>query len=338
MHIGGRVIKTGAAVGLAVFVAQLFRLEPGTFAGVVALLSVQRSFYRSVHQSLKRIGSIVVGTSVGAIFAFTFGHSPVTVVFVTIIVILLCLRLNWQDSIVLGTVTAVSSMTFYSEIFFTYAGRQMLLALIGVSCALSVNYLFMPCHKNEVEGKLEIIERRLGKLLWFVYEELIRIRGQNINSKEFEDQVCELHRQIKEGVSLVKLLREEQRYKFLDTTPSEQYLTAFQIFSSGTDRVLGMYHLAEKIKVDVPQIYPIAKLLRILVRVQQRIFYGRHVPHFLLKKAIISLEDKFEEMQLPQTRAEFVARAALLHIFGEAKEYYKKISKLPTITGRCSKG
>ena len=45
--VGGRILKTVLAVTVSIFIAQQLGLERIALAGLVALLTVQRTFYRS---------------------------------------------------------------------------------------------------------------------------------------------------------------------------------------------------------------------------------------------------------------------------------------------------
>ncbi|MEW5785948.1 MAG: aromatic acid exporter family protein, partial [Bacillota bacterium] len=60
-HVGGRVFKTALAVTLAIFLAQQFGLERVTLAAIIALLTVQRTFFHSLVQSLVKLGSVLIG-------------------------------------------------------------------------------------------------------------------------------------------------------------------------------------------------------------------------------------------------------------------------------------
>lgn len=306
-------------------------MEPSTYAGLIALLSIQRSFYRSVYKSMEKIGSIVVGVALGAAFAFTFGRSPIAIGVATILVILVMLRLNWQDSIVLATVTAVNLMAYSSGVFFIFAGKQLLLAFIGVLCALSINYLFTPYHKQEVEKNLEEVLESLARLL----EQLsLRFTGKESWDREFfKATVDRLHAEIDKGIILGKLLREEQRFKFVDTTPAERYQRAFSIFSSQVDRVWVMFTLTEKMTERLPQMQTIARLIRLIIRIQDNRFHGCPVPERLFQRVAANLLE--EKEALPRTWEEFESRAALLHFYGELQRYYNDILKLPVILSKA---
>ncbi|MFS8580885.1 MAG: aromatic acid exporter family protein, partial [Novibacillus thermophilus] len=52
MKIGARILKTGVAVGLALYISRFLGLEPIIFAGIAATVTVQPALYRSWQNSL----------------------------------------------------------------------------------------------------------------------------------------------------------------------------------------------------------------------------------------------------------------------------------------------
>ncbi|AZV43914.1 hypothetical protein BAOM_3305 [Peribacillus asahii] len=47
MKLDPRVIKTGIAVTLALYICSLFNLESAVFAGIAAIFTIQPSIYRT---------------------------------------------------------------------------------------------------------------------------------------------------------------------------------------------------------------------------------------------------------------------------------------------------
>ncbi len=328
MNLGGRVIKTVVASGLAVFIAQQVGLERVSFAGIIAIIVVQRSLFSSVAQGYKRIGSVTLGILMGAVFAFTFGLTPLVVVLTTFLSIQICLKLHWEDNIVLMTIAALNAMLFCTENFFLDASNQLALALIGAVSGISLNMLFSPYHKKEVEELLFFADKELRELLFIVLQDM---KGAvKYDREELNPRLSKLKGMIEKGSRLAKLLQEEQRYRFREDTPSESYRKAFLIFASQTDRIEGLFAQAAKIEIVVPQVEPIIKIGRILIKMQQRALKNKPVPYSFFEKTLEKIDDKFATGALPVTRDEFLTRAALIYIFSELKVYYKRIRRLPS--------
>ncbi len=326
MNLGGRVIKTVVAVGLAVFIAQQLGLERVSFAGMVAMISVQRSLFSSVFQAYKRIGGVVLGTLIGAIFVFSFGQNPLAVAAATFLVIQISLKLHWEDNIVLITITVLNLMLYSTGEFFNYAGTQLALALIGAISGISLNILFSPYHKKEIDELLSEVDQELRELLFIV---LKNMEGPvKYDHSIFIERIALLKDKIEQGRKLSKLLQEEQRYRFVEDTPSERYKTAFVIFAFEADRVEDLDSLSRKVQCCIPQVFPIIKMGRIIIKIQERILKGKTAPYQLFERSMRKKEKDFTDGPLPTDKEEFISQAALLHILSELKKYYRSLRKL----------
>ncbi len=328
MNLGGRVIKTVIAVALAVFIAQQLGLERVSFAGIIAIISVQRSLYSSIHQAFKKIGSVFLGTLVGGVFAFTFGLNPLSVAAATFFAIQISLKLHLEDNIVLITITALNLMLFPAGNFFPNAQNQLILALIGATSGLSLNVLFSPYHKKEVDELLLASEKELRDLLSIVFQEMQS--PDKYDQEQFGQRLSLLREKIEDGRRMAKLLQEEQRYRFIEDTPSERYRKAFIIFASQADRVEDLNNLARTIRCCVPQVFPILKAGKIIMKIQERTLRGMAYPDKLFEQAMEKKEKEFVEGPLPANQEEFINQAALLHILSELKKYYRNTRKLPS--------
>lgn len=325
-HVGGRVIKTSLAVGLSVFIAQSLGFEEVTLTAIVAMVTTQRTFYRSLLQSVDRLGSVLLGTFLGTLLAVLLGATPLAYGLVTFVVILACLRLNWQDNIVVVTVVAIGVMASPAENLPIYSLVQLKSALIGAVVALSVNFLFAPSHKIAVLTKLAEIEASVSHLMELVVEEILHTE---LRYDELEQKAGDILQSISACQELLKLFREEQRFSSLGETGADHYQETFRYFATQTERLLEMHYLASHMVEDMPQALPIARLLRILKRVQSRRLRGINAHDRLLENVIIKLDVAFAEMEMPKTRAEFLTRSALVHLYQEIKRYYKRIKQLP---------
>lgn len=55
MTLGARVLKTGIAISLALYLCSMLGLAPGTFAAVAAVFTVQPTVYQSWRQVLDQV-------------------------------------------------------------------------------------------------------------------------------------------------------------------------------------------------------------------------------------------------------------------------------------------
>lgn len=64
MTIGARVLKTGLAVAIALWIGQLIGLESPLIAAIASIFTIQPSIYRSWMQMLDQVQSNVLGAIV----------------------------------------------------------------------------------------------------------------------------------------------------------------------------------------------------------------------------------------------------------------------------------
>lgn len=330
MHVGGRVLKTALAVTISIYLAQQLGMERVVLAAIVAVVAVQRTFYHSLLESLAKLGSVVLGVILGSIFGHLFGVTPLAYGLATFVVILICLKLGWQDNIILISVTAITVIFSSTHSLISYSLEQVLTALLGAGCALGINYLFTPNHRQEVTKRLLKAEEGLRRLMDLIIKEVVE---PGCDDTGFDELVSRLKEDIGEGMAMAKLLREEQRFVITRETPSDRYRQAFQVFESQLDRLEEMHHLARRMPVEVPQAEPLVKLFRVVQKIQYNRLRGKRALYSKMERIIENLDRRSAEMELPCTREEFVSRASLFHLLQEIKRYYRRTLKLPVVTG-----
>ncbi|MFU8795634.1 MAG: aromatic acid exporter family protein [Dethiobacteria bacterium] len=324
--VGGRVLKTALAVTISIFLAQQLGLERITVAAIVALLTVQRSFYYSLVQSMAKLGSVLIGGILGTAFSYIFGMTPLGYGLVTLAAIYICLRLNWQDHIALTSVTAITIIFSGTNLPLTFSFEHILTALLGAVCALGVNLLFTPNHRKDVLEKLRQTEAGLRRAIDFI---IMEMEDPGHDDQEFREEVAKLHQIINEGMETAKLLREEQRFIITRETDSDRYRQTFHICSSQLNRLEEMHNLALRMPVKVPHAEPLVRLFKIVQKLQFRRIHGKQGHYDTIEKLLLKLEQSFAKLDLPRSREEFISRASLFHLFQEIKRYYRRMQKMP---------
>lgn len=323
--VGGRVLKTALAVTMSIFLAQQFGMERVTLAAIVALLTVQRTFYHSLLLSLGKLGSVLLGGILGTVFSYLFGLSPLGYGLMTLAAIYICLRLHWQDHIVITTVTAITVILSDHAQPLSYSFEQILTALLGATCALVINYTFTPNHRKDVRKKVEDAEKGLRSSIDCLIKEMLE---PGCDEKRFKETASRLKKTIEEGLEEAKLLREEQRFIINRETDSDRYRNNLYIFSSQLDRLEEMHLLARRMPIRVPQAEPITRLFNIVKKMQDRHFQGKNNHYRKMDRVMERLEESFSEMELPGSREEFISRASLFHLFQEIKRYYRRMQRI----------
>lgn len=206
MKIGARILKTGAAVGIALYISQLFRLEPIVFAGIAAAVTVQPSLYRSWQNSLQQVQANIVGAIVGVVLAILLGTQPYVIALGVVIVISINIQLKFTKSIPLAMVTVLAIMGSPSEQFWEVAGDRFLLIFIGVISSILINIFAPPRYEKRLTDQLYEIEENIALNFRIMVETGREIHHVRTDLEQLADRLSELK-------ELYALHREENRYK-----------------------------------------------------------------------------------------------------------------------------
>ncbi|TLS35695.1 FUSC family protein [Pseudalkalibacillus caeni] len=144
MKLGARILKTGIAITLALYIASLLNLNPPAFAGVAALFAIQPSIYRSYQTILEQIQANIIGAVFAVVFVLMFGNGPFVVGLVAIITIGIMIKLKIEKTIPLAVVTVILIMGTPEESFIAFASNRFLVIMVGVLCSFVVNLVFIP--------------------------------------------------------------------------------------------------------------------------------------------------------------------------------------------------
>ncbi|MGN1400067.1 MAG: aromatic acid exporter family protein [Bacillus sp. (in: firmicutes)] len=142
MKIGARILKTGIAIILALFLAQLLELPSPSFAGIAAIFAIQPTIFRSYRTVIEQIQGNIVGAAVAIIFLLVFGNHVFIVGLACIIVIIINVKMNTQNTITLAVVTVIAIME--SENGIDFAFLRFFSVLLGIFSSFVVNLLFIP--------------------------------------------------------------------------------------------------------------------------------------------------------------------------------------------------
>ncbi|WP_342514493.1 aromatic acid exporter family protein [Sporosarcina sp. FSL K6-1522] len=144
MKLGARMFKTGIAIVIALFLAEILQLPHPVFAGIAAVFAVQPSIYRSYLTIVEQIQGNIIGAVIAVSFVLLFGHQLIFVGLAAVIIILIMLKLGLEKSISLALVVMIAIMEIKDDDFLSFALLRFLTMIIGVLAAFVVNLLFLP--------------------------------------------------------------------------------------------------------------------------------------------------------------------------------------------------
>ena len=144
MKIGPRVLKTGLAVTLALYVSSLLQMESAVFAGMAAIFTMQPSIYRTWKQAWDQVQTNILGAIIAFLGLYFLGNDPFSIGLVMIIVILISMKLKMADTISLTLVTVLAIMSAPGDEDYTFALQRFSSTFIGMASALLINIFVSP--------------------------------------------------------------------------------------------------------------------------------------------------------------------------------------------------
>lgn len=250
MKFGARILKTGIAVTLALYVAMLLNLEPVTFAAVAAVFAVQPSVYRSYKTILDQFQANIIGAVVAVVFTLALGNEPFVIGLGAIIIIAICIKLNMEKTIPLAVVTLILIMeSSTTENFFLFALSRLGIVMIGVFCSFIVNLVFLP-PKHETKLFQKIMANTEHVIQWLRL--IIRHDAEHIALKEglqtLRDEMIETN-------NFYLLYKEERDYFKKNEYTKGRKLVVFRQMITTTEKaisVLKNLHFHEQSILDLP--------------------------------------------------------------------------------------
>ncbi|QCJ41566.1 aromatic acid exporter family protein [Bacillus sp. S3] len=206
MKLGARILKTGIAIVLSLYIGQLLHSPSPLFAGIAAIFAIQPTIYRSYLTIIEQIQGNLIGALLAVIFVLLLGNHIIVIGLAAIIVIIINLKLKLENTIGLSLVTLISIMETQSGSFIEFAGIRFSTIMIGVFSAFIVNLVFMP-PKYENKLYLKIVDTTEEIIKW------IRLSARH----DYDHQLLKTDiKKFKDSINTMdlyyKMLKEERYY------------------------------------------------------------------------------------------------------------------------------
>lgn len=250
MKFGARILKTGVAVTLALYITMLLNIEPATFAAVAAVFAVQPSVYRSYRTILEQFQANIIGAIVAVVFTLAFGNEPFVIGIGAILIIAICLKLKIEKTISLAVVTLILIMESTSGNFYLFALSRFSVIMIGVLCSFIVNLFFLP-PKHETKLFQKITTNTENVTQWLRL--MIRNDADHMALKE---DLQKLRNEMIEINNFYLLYKEERDYLKKTEYPKGRKLVLFRQMITTTEKataVLKNLHFHEQSILDLPE-------------------------------------------------------------------------------------
>jgi len=313
--IGARVVKTFLAVTISILIAERLDLYAYQFAGIIAVLSVQPSLYRSLRNGFRQMASAALGAISGAVALFTVGASFVSMGTVTLLLMALHVRIRWTNSLLVSVVIAINTMGTVGLPFWEAAINQIALVLIGTGVGTLVNVLRKPVHQERAEVALRQAEGMLRALLHYLALELERSGAPAF--APMKEQIEEVRGYIRMGSEISGFANEDRK---LLKSPPKDTASLFQSFESMLDRIRDMARALSAVDLIEAESAFARRALRRLIRMQESAIAGKSVN---VDRAEKWLETKRSRMWNGNGGSE-----GYYELYGFMREYARELRRL----------
>ncbi|AIQ17884.1 membrane protein [Paenibacillus sp. FSL H7-0357] len=203
MAFGARILKTGMAVTLALYLSALLQFTSPVGAAIAAIFAMQPSIYRSWRYFLDQIQTSTMGAVIALLGGMVLSNEPIAVGLVCILVIMISMKMNRADTIGLTLVTVISVMEASGQ--WEFALTRFLLTLTGIVSAFLINItVFPPKPRKQYIQQIESVFTSLSLLLRTAV-------SHEMKESVFRDEKHALEGSIKALADKYGLFEEEQK-------------------------------------------------------------------------------------------------------------------------------
>jgi uncharacterized membrane protein YgaE (UPF0421/DUF939 family) len=303
-RIGYRTIKTAIGTTASIILASIFGFSNFASAGILTILCIQTTKKKSLRTSVDRFMACLLAIVFSGVIFEGIAYHPIMIGFLLIFFIPTAVMLRVSDGIVTSCVIILHIFSA-GEMTAELVVNEIGIITIGIGVALLAN-LFMP----SLDQKLKEYQLQVEENFRRIFEEMVIYLRTNESTWDGYE-ITESARLIEEAESLAfrdvenHFLRNENIYFHYFKMREKQ----FEILERMLPVVTSITHTVEQGEM-------IADFLEDL---SKNIHPGNTAHRFLDK--LSEMKHYFRDMDLPKSREEFEARAALFQFVREMEEY-----------------
>lgn len=141
---GPRTLKTAMATAIAIYIGFMFDLRTPLFAGISAIVAMTSSVFDSFKVSINRMIATIFGAAVAVLLQYINFTSFWAIVLGIILIINICLELNWKKSVSLTCIVFVAIILYDEADYSLYAWHRVIDTFVGLIVGFLVNYFVYP--------------------------------------------------------------------------------------------------------------------------------------------------------------------------------------------------
>ncbi|MBA2876532.1 FUSC family protein [Thermaerobacillus caldiproteolyticus] len=245
MKLGARILKTGIAVTLALFLATLLKLPSPVFAGISAVFAMQPTIYRSYLSLIEQVQANVIGAIFAIVGVLLFGHDPFIIGLTAMLVIALCLKMRLESTISIALVTVIAIMEYTEDQFIDFAIIRFSTIMLGVLAAFFVNLIFLP-PKYEKKLYYQIAENTENILKW------IRVNTRHASEHHIlKNDIEKMKENMTKLEHLYLMYKEERNYFQKNRFQKSRKLVLYRQMIIVTNRALNTLKILHRLENEL---------------------------------------------------------------------------------------
>ncbi|MBS4192499.1 aromatic acid exporter family protein [Bacillus sp. FJAT-49705] len=294
MKLGARILKTGIAIVLSLFLAELFQMPSPVFAAIAAIFAIQPTIYRSFLSIIEQVQGNAIGAIVAIVFVLVFGNHIFIIGLAAIVVITINLKLKIENTIGLALVTLIAIMETPGDTFIQFALIRFSTIMLGVFSAFIVNLLFLPPrYEKKLYFKLSDITEETTK--W------IRLTIRHASEhKLLKNDIGKMKETVRSLDHLYLMYKEERNYFKKDTIAKSRKLVIYRQMISTIKRSLETLRKLHRFENDLQEMpadfqYVVQQQLDCLIHYHEHVmlkFIGKVRPQVVFEEGDIFLNRK----------------------------------------------
>lgn len=207
--IGWRIIKTGIAVALCIWIAQLLKFEYPFYSAIAAVIAMQATIEGSLKTGLHRMKGTIVGAVTGYVFSLVVVHSPWWTGLGLIVTMTILKFMKWHEAMSIASVVFIAISVNLTGKPLDYAVNRIIDTALGIIIAYLVNrWVFPPLYHKETEKSFQDARHHVIRLYQTAFRALL-----DVQVKVEVEEVNKLKEDLEEAQAFVALVQKDPASK-----------------------------------------------------------------------------------------------------------------------------
>lgn len=305
--IGFRTLKTAVGVVLSILIGKQLGLTYAASAGIITILSIQKTRKKSFKIALKRIVSCMLALAIAAILFNTLGYNEITFGAFLLIFIPVSVQFNAEEGIVVSSVL-VSHLLVEKSVHPSLLLNELALMIVGVTVALILN-LYMPNIEERIREEQIFIENTIKEIL-IKMGEIMKGERALIDDEEF-------------FANLETRLRAARKLSYINL--NNNFISEESYYVKYMEMRMRQLSILKDMKEHFREDFANYEQSIIMGDFTQKVgssIYEENTAENLLED-LHKLREVYRSMELPKSREEFESRAALFQFLNDIEQFLK---------------